>query len=102
MKKMKLFSDYAATHPDAIVTFRDSSMIFAVHSNSLYLSETKSCSRSGGHLFMSGNAANPYKNGYVLTISHIIKTVISSVSEADLGAVYINCHEAVTHRHTLE
>ena len=33
MNKVLLFLDYAATHPDAIVTFHASDMILAVHSN---------------------------------------------------------------------
>ena len=33
MKKLKLFFDYAATDPDAIVIFRASNMILALHSN---------------------------------------------------------------------
>ena len=38
MKKVELFLDYAATHPDAIVTFQYSNMIPAVHSKALYIS----------------------------------------------------------------
>ena len=39
MIKTKHFLDYAATHPDAVLTFRASDMILAVHSNALYLNE---------------------------------------------------------------
>jgi len=41
-------------------------------------------------------------NGAILTISQIIKAVMSSVAEAKIGALYINCKEAIPARHTLE
>ena len=43
---------------------------------------------------MSDDAAIPLNNGAVVTISQIIKAVISYASEAELGALFINCLEA--------
>ena len=40
--------------------------------------------------------------GIVLTIAQIIKAVMTSAAEAEIGALYINCREAVPARHTLE
>ena len=37
----KLFLDYAATHQDAIITYRASDMVLVVHSNASYLSKLK-------------------------------------------------------------
>ena len=37
MIKIKQFLDYAATHPDAIVTYKASDMVLAGHSNVSYL-----------------------------------------------------------------
>ena len=51
---------------------------------------------------MSDNAANPANNGAILTISKMIKTVMSSAVESELGALEINCREAVPAKHTLE
>ena len=68
-------------------------MILAGHSNASYLSETNARSRAGGHFFMSNNDAIPHNNGAILTISQIIKAVMSSVAEAEIGALYINCKE---------
>jgi hypothetical protein len=96
------FLDYAATHPDAIITYQTSNMVLAGHSNASYLSETNACSQAEGHLFMSNNNALPPNNGAVLTIAQIIKAVMSSVAEAELGALYINCQEAIPACHTLE
>ena len=102
MKKVKQFLDYAATHQDATITYRSSNMILAVHSDASYLSETKARSRAGGHFFLSENEEYPANNGAVLTIAQIIKVVMSSAAEAELGALYINSRETVPQRHLLE
>ena len=36
-----------------------------------------------------------------MTIAQIIKAIISSTTEAELGALYINCREAIPARHAL-
>jgi hypothetical protein len=77
-------------------------MVLAGHSNALYLSKTKAHSRVGGHIFMSNNTAKPLNNGAILTIAQIIKTVMSSAAEAEVGALYINCREAIPARHNLK
>ena len=51
---------------------------------------------------MSADSADPPNNGAVLTIAQIIKNIMSSAAEAELGALFINCREAVPARHTLE
>ena len=50
---------------------------------------------------MSSNAAIPANNGAVLNISQIIKTVMTSAAEAEIGAMYINAREAVPQIMTL-
>ncbi len=61
-------------------------MVLAGHSNASYLSDTNACSRAGEHFFMSNNNAIPSNNGAILTILQIIKAVMSSVAEAEIGA----------------
>jgi hypothetical protein len=39
-KLVHQFLDYAVTHPDAIITYKASSMVLAGHSDASYLSET--------------------------------------------------------------
>ena len=51
---------------------------------------------------MSNDSAVPPNNGFVLTISQIIKAVMSSSAEAELGALFINCRKAIPARHALE
>ena len=74
--------DYAATHPNTIITYRASNMVLAGHSNSSYLSETNTQSRVGRHFFMSNNDTTPSNNGAILTNSQIITVVMSSAAEA--------------------
>ena len=50
---------------------------------------------------MSANVDNPPNNGAVLNMSQIIKSVMSSAAEAELGALYINACEAVAMRQLL-
>jgi hypothetical protein len=101
-KLVHQFLNYAATHPNAIITYRARDMVLAGHSNASYLLETNACSRAGGHFFMSNNEAIPSNNGGILTILQIIKAVMSSTAEAEIGALYINCKEAIPARQALE
>ena len=96
------FLDYAASQDEAIVTYRASDMKLAIHSDASYLSEPKARSRAGGHMFMAGSEEIPINNGAVLNISQIIKAVMSSAAEAELGALFINAKTAVSIRQTLE
>jgi len=77
-------------------------MILSVHSDASYLTEKGARSRAGGHFYMSNNARIPPNNGAVLNVASIIKAVMSSAAEAELGALYINAREAVPMRITLE
>jgi hypothetical protein len=51
---------------------------------------------------MSSDSETPPNNGAVMTISQIIKAVLSSAAEAKVSALFINCREAVPARHVLE
>eukprot|EP00804_Cyclotella_cryptica_P019806 CCRYP_009697-RA/>CCRYP_009697-RA protein AED:0.19 eAED:0.25 QI:0/0/0/1/1/1/2/0/745 len=100
MSKVHQFLDYAMTHPDAMITYRASNMILAVHSNASYLSETKARSRAGD-IFPIRRRSVPRNNGAILTLAQIIKPVMSSAAEAELGALYINAQETIPQQHLL-
>eukprot|EP01082_Thalassiosira_pseudonana_P012372 g11214.t1 g11214 contig5:382941-386300(-) len=102
MKKIKQFLDYAASQEEAVLTYQASDMILAAHSDASYHSEPKARSRAGGHFFLSSDGLYPHNNGAILNIAQIIKTVMSSAAEAELGALYINAREAVWIRRVLE
>jgi hypothetical protein len=102
MQKCKQFLDYAATQEEAVLTYRASDMVLAVHSDASYLNEPNARSRVGGHHFLSSNAAIPANNGAVLNISQILKAVMSSAAESELGGLFINAKHAVPQRTLLE
>ena len=102
MTLVRWLLDYVATNSDAILTYRKSDMVLAVHSDASYLSKAAARSRVGGHFFCSEDTDDPNDNGAVHTISKILKAVMSSAAEAELGALYINAREAVPMRQLLE
>jgi hypothetical protein len=93
--------DYCTTQEEPIVTYHASKMILAIHSDAGYCNETNSRSRAGGHFFLSDDVDNPPNNGAILTLATIIKAVMSSAAEAELGALYLNAKEAVYLRQIL-
>ena len=70
-------------------------MVLAVHSDAGYINEPKAQSRAGGHFYLSSDENFPPNNGAILNIAQIIKAVMSSAAEAELGALFINAKEAI-------
>jgi hypothetical protein len=99
---VKWLLDYIATNPDAILTYKKSNMVLAVHSNASYLSKPSARSCVSGHFFCSADVDDPPDNQAVLNISKNLKAVMSSAAKAKLGALYINAHEAIPMRQLLE
>ena len=95
MRKVTQLLDYVASQEEAIITYSASDMVLAVHSDASYLSEPNARSRAGGHFFLSNDTLYPANNGAILTIAQIIKNVMSSAAEAELGALYIMAREAI-------
>jgi len=98
MAKAKQLLDYLVTNPDATIRFRVSDMILNVHSDASYLSETKARSRACGHFFMgwSPKDKDPIKlNGAFFTLCTILRFVVASAAEAELGALFLNCKEGI-------
>jgi hypothetical protein len=93
--------NYAAAHPDATAIYTASDMYLHIHSDASYLSEAKARSRAGGTFFLSSKphdpstapsptATPPPYNGAIHTISSIMRNVMASATEAELGAVLQN------------
>jgi len=95
------FLDYCHTHPNAGVRFVASDMLLALHSDTSYLSEPNSKSRAAGHFYMGKKDNESFDNGAILTLSKIIKHVMSSASEAETAALFYNCKVAAPLRVTL-
>ena len=77
-------------------------MALCAHYDAGLQNEIKGRSRPGAHIFLSENDAMPRWNGSVLTLAKIIKFVMSSASEAELGAMFITAQEMVATRQTLQ
>jgi hypothetical protein len=110
MKAVVQLLNYCATHPNAVVRFHASDMVLWVESDASYLSEPKGRSRAGGFHYLSDYPAAPPKtkdkplptNGPVNVMCHIMHEVLSSATEAELGALFHNCKEACPMCTTLE
>ena len=79
-----------------------SEMILALHSDASYLSEPGAKSRAGGHFYLKDKTDKDVNNGAVLTLSKIIKHVMTSASEAEIAALFLNCKAAIPLRIALE
>ena len=94
--------DYLATQEPAVLTYHKSDMVLAVHSDASYLNEEEARGRAGGHHFLSEDVPLPPNNGAINNVAEIIKGVMSSAAEAELGAMYINARKAVEEQIILE
>ena len=101
MKAAHQLLDYAATHPDAKVRFTKSDMILQVHSDASYLSESQARSRAGGISFLGQDSQHKHINGAIHVHSSIMKNVVASAAEAEVGALFHNAQDACTLRQTL-
>ena len=64
-------------------------MILTAHYDAGFNNETKARSRAGAHIFLSENEPIPRLNGPLLIIAQIMKYVMSSASEAEMGALFL-------------
>ena len=76
-------------------------MLLALHSDESYLSEPNSKSWAAGHFFLGKKYDKLFDNGAILTLSKIIKHVMSSASEANIAALFYNFKAAAPLRVTL-
>ena len=105
-KLSQLLNSYCTAHPDATVRFTASDMLLAVESDASYLSVVKGRSRAAGYFFLTNKRSSPTSSfkpdGAVHILCHIMREVLSSAAEAELGAVFHNGKEACPLRIALE
>jgi hypothetical protein len=85
--------DYCITHPESSIRYFVSDMQLKIHSDASYLSEPKANSRIGGYFYLGNNTKSPKKplsNGPILCHTTVLKHVVSSVAEAEFGALFVN------------
>jgi hypothetical protein len=90
--------NYAATHPDAQVTYHASNMILHIHSDASYLSEDKAGSQVGGYYFLNGRDdpsgnREPKLNGGIHTEGRILRPVMAWAAEVETAALFHNGQE---------
>jgi hypothetical protein len=102
-KVIKLLN-YCNTHPETKNRYHASDIILHIHSDASYLSENEAKTRAGGFFYMGNTTKNDKKltNGAILIVSKVLKRVISSAAEVEIGAVFINAKEGAVLRKTLE
>jgi hypothetical protein len=95
--KLLQLLNYCATHPNAKLFYRASDMILNIHSDAGYLNEPEARSGEGGHFFMSSKPkkGEQQHNGPLLTVSKILRMVVASAAEAEIGALFLNAREGV-------
>jgi hypothetical protein len=86
--KLPQLLNYCTSRPNSKLLYIAIDMILNIHSDSGYVSESEAMSRAGGNLFMS---SQPYKgeqqhNCAILALSTIIRMVVASAVEAEMGA----------------
>jgi hypothetical protein len=88
---MNQMLDYLATHPGATIRYHASDMILSIHSDASYLSVSNARSRLGV-LFFLGNKSPEQEtlNGSILYVAAIIKNVVASAVESEVGACFHN------------
>jgi hypothetical protein len=94
--------DYLATHPEAAIRYHASDMILHIHSDASYLSVFDARSRLGG-LFFLGNKSPEQDtlNGSILNVASVIKNVVASAAESEVGACFHNAQSGAPLRVTL-
>ena len=115
--------DYCATYHNPTLRYRKSDMILRVHSDVSYLSVSKGRYRTAGYFFLSSAAQSqnspttkpstipdnkspleplPPSNGAVHVLYTILKSIMTSATEAEIAAIFVNCQECIHLRNTLE
>jgi hypothetical protein len=73
-------------------------MIMNIHSDALYLSEGRARSRTCGHFFMGWlpkDGDTIQINGAFHVSTNVIRFVVASAAEAELGALFHNCQTGI-------
>jgi hypothetical protein len=74
-------------------------MILCNHADAGFHNESKGCSRTGAHIFVSKYDLFPKHNSPGLSISQIMKFAMSSATKAKLGALYTTANKEMVPLH---
>ncbi len=98
-KSCQQLLDYIATHPNASICYKACNMIYT---NVSYLLEQNGKCCTSAHFYPTNHGNKEFNNGAILTLSSIIKHVMSSASKAESAALYYGCKLAVPIHTTLK
>ncbi len=87
-KSCQQLLDYIATHPNASICYKACDMILTVHTDASYLLEQNGKSSTSAHFYLTTHKNEELYNSAILTLSSIIKHIMSSASKAELAALY--------------
>jgi hypothetical protein len=90
--------DYLLGHADAKVRFHELDMILNIHSDASYLLEANARSRACGHFFMGWMPKDGKSiriNGAFHVSTMILRFIVASAANAELGALYHNCQTGI-------
>ena len=102
MRQTHQLLHYIATQEDAVITYTSSHIKLEVLSNASYLSKPKARIRANKHFYLSNKATIPQNNCAILNITHIIKHVMTSATEAKLAELHNMTREDVYTRIILD
>jgi hypothetical protein len=94
--------DYLATHPDATIRYHASNMILHIHSDASYLSVSNARSHLRGLCFLGKKSPeHNMLNRSILNVASVIKNVVVSAAESEVGACFHNAQSGAPLRVTL-
>ena len=93
--------DYLTKYTNDTIVYVPSDMILAAHSDSGFHNESRGRSQAGAHIFLSEDDPIPLWNGPILSITIVIKFVMTFAAEAELEALYITAQKLFPIRQTI-
>ena len=90
--------NFAATHPNSKIQYHASDMVLHVGSDASDLSVSQIRSRVGGYHYLSSASTDstkspihdPPPNGPLHAVCSIMKNVMPSAAEAEMGSLFVN------------
>jgi hypothetical protein len=94
--------DYLVARPDATIRYYALDMILHIHSAASYLSVSNARSRLGGLLFcVDKPPQEDTLNGSIVNVASVIKNMVASAAESEVGACFQNAQSGAPLRVTL-
>ena len=89
--------DYLSTNPSATIQYRAGGMALYIHMDTSYFSVSKARSRASGVFFLADTVLNtqfmenyePIMNRLVHIVCKMMKNIIASTAETELGVIFI-------------